>query len=206
MTKLSPKQARVYEFILSFTEQNGYPPSVREIAVAVGLKSPSTVHFHLKGLEEAGVISRDAGKTRAITAVHAPTGGSLDAGRYDRSEFQIPVLGNVAAGEPILAEENAEEYITYDAPADECFALRIRGESMIGIGILPGDLVIVHRQSTCSNGDIVIALIGEEATCKRFSRSRGKIWLLPENDAYDPIDGTFAQILGKVIGLQRRYF
>lgn len=201
MVKLSPKQARIYEYILSFTEANGYPPSVREIAGAVGLKSPSTVHFHLKSLEDAGVIVRDAGKTRAISAVTAPAGRMEE----DINENKIPVLGNVAAGEPILAEENAEEYITYDAPADECFALRIRGESMKGIGILPGDLVVVRRQNTCSNGDIVIALIGEEATCKRFSRKNGRIWLLPENEDYEPIDGTFARILGKVIGLQRRY-
>ncbi len=199
MNQLSPKQARIYEFILSFTQENGYPPSVREIAEAVGLKSPSTVHFHLKSLEEAGVITRGAGKTRAITAVH-PMEQPIS-----RPEHRIPVLGNVAAGEPILAEELVEDYIDFDAPAEDCFALRIRGESMIGAGILPGDLVIVRRQNTAINGEIVIALIGEEATCKRFSRRNGHVWLLPENPDYEPIDGTFARILGKVIGLQRRY-
>lgn len=199
MIQLSPKQARIYEFILSFTQENGYPPSVREIADAVGLKSPSTVHFHLKSLEEAGAITRGAGKTRAITAVH----------QVDRPpvvpEARVPVLGNVAAGEPILAEELVEEYIPFDASGEDCFALRIRGESMIGAGILPGDLVIVRRQPTALNGEIVIALIGDEATCKRFSRKNGRVWLLPENEDYEPIDGTFARILGKVIGLQRRY-
>lgn len=199
MNQLSPKQARIYEFILSFTQEHGYPPSVREIAEAVGLKSPSTVHFHLKSLEEAGVITRGAGKTRAITAVHPME--SVPA----RPEHRIPVLGNVAAGEPILAQELVEDYIDFDAPAEDCFALRIRGESMIGAGILPGDLVIVRRQPTALNGEIVIALIGEEATCKRFSRRNGHVWLLPENPDYEPIDGTFARILGKVIGLQRRY-
>ena len=199
MSQLSPKQARIYEFILSFTEKNGYPPSVREIAEAVGLKSPSTVHFHLKSLEEAGVITRGAGKTRAITAVHHVE-LPLSAG-----ENRVPVLGNVAAGAPILAEECVEEYIPFDTSGDACFALRIRGESMIRAGIMPGDLVIVRRQDTAVNGEIVIALIGEEATCKRFSRKNGRIWLLPENEAYEPIDGTFARILGKVIGLQRRY-
>lgn len=198
MAQLTAKQTRIYEFILSFTRENGYPPSVREIADAVGLKSPSTVHFHLKGLEEAGVITRDAGKTRAITAVRpmeAPPAAP---------EGRIPVLGNVAAGAPILAQELVEEYIPYDAP-EGCFALRIRGESMIGAGILPGDLVIVRPQSVADNGEIVIALIGEEATCKRLSRKNGRVWLLPENEDYAPIDGTFARILGKVIGLERRY-
>lgn len=198
MTQLSAKQQQIYEYILSYTDENGYPPSVREIAAAVGLKSPSTVHFHLKGLEEAGVITRGAGKTRAITAVRRMD----DLPR--REENRIPVLGNVAAGEPILAEELAEEYIPFDH-GEDCFALRIRGESMLNAGILPGDLVIVRRQNTAVNGEIVIALIGDEATCKRFSRKDGHVWLLPENEDYSPIDGTFARILGKVIGLQRYY-
>ncbi len=199
MAQLSPKQARIYEFILSFTRENGYPPSVREIADAVGLKSPSTVHFHLKSLEEAGVITRGAGKTRAITAVHPMEPAPA------KPEGKIPVLGSVAAGAPILAEELIEDYIPFDARGEDCFALRIRGESMTGAGILPGDLVIVRRQPTAVNGEIVIALIGDEATCKRFSRRDGHVWLLPENEDYEPIDGTFARILGKVIALERRY-
>jgi repressor LexA len=199
MTQLSPKQQKIYEYILSYTQSNGYPPSVREIAAAVGLKSPSTVHFHLTRLEEAGVISRGAGKTRAITAVH-----TIDDDMPHRDENRIPVLGNVAAGAPILAEEMIEEYIPFDN-GEDCYALRIRGESMINAGILPGDLVIVRQQNTAVNGDIVIALIGDEATCKRFSRKDGHIWLLPENDDYEPIDGTFCRILGRVIGLQRYY-
>ncbi len=198
MSHLSAKQQQIYQYILSYAQTNGYPPSVREIAAAVGLKSPSTVHFHLKSLEEAGVIVRGAGKTRAITAVHPM------AEEASRPENRIPVLGCVAAGEPILAEELAEEFIPFDH-GEDCFALRIRGESMLNAGILPGDLVIVRRQSTAVNGDIVIALLGDEATCKRFSRKDGHIWLLPENEDYSPIDGTFARILGRVISLQRYY-
>ena len=200
MSQLSPKQARIYEYILTFTERNGYPPSVREIAEAVGLKSPSTVHFHLKSLEDAGVITRGAGKTRAITAVRR-----VESAPEPERENKVPVVGNVAAGEPILADELVEDYISFDVNGEDCFALKIRGESMLKAGILPGDLVIVRRQETAVNGEIVIALIGDEATCKRFSRQNGRIWLLPENDDYQPIDGTFARILGKVIGLQRRY-
>ena len=149
MNQLSPKQTRIYEFILSFTEQNGYPPSVREIADAVGLKSPSTVHFHLKSLEEAGVITRGAGKTRAITAVHRV---ELPP---QLPENRVPLLGDVAAGAPILAQECVEEYVPFDTNGEDCFALRIRGESMLKAGILPGDLVIVRRQETAVNGEIV---------------------------------------------------
>ena len=199
MIQLSPKQARIYEFILSFTQENGYPPSVREIADAVGLKSPSTVHFHLKSLEEAGVITRGAGKTRAITAVHQVERPPVVP------EARVPVLGNVAAGEPILAEELVEEYIPFDASGEDCFALRIRGESMIGAGILPGDLVIVRRQPTALNGEIVIALIGDEATVKTFKKQNGEIWLLPANPDYQPIDGRECEVLGKVVAVVRQY-
>lgn len=195
MKKLTPKQQKIYDFIVEFTARQGYPPSVREIAEAVGLKSPSTVHFHMKALEEAGVITKSAGKTRAITPNHLP------------EKNQIPVLGHVAAGAPILAEEYVEDYLTFDTNGrdDEHFALKIRGESMLNAGILPGDLVVVHRQSTASNGEIVIALLGEEATCKRLHRRDGHIWLLPENDSYQPIDGDDAQVLGKVVAVVRRY-
>ena len=199
MNQLSPKQTRIYEFILSFTEQNGYPPSVREIADAVGLKSPSTVHFHLKSLEEAGVITRGAGKTRAITAVHRV---ELPP---QLPENRVPLLGDVAAGAPILAQECVEEYVPFDTNGEDCFALRIRGESMLKAGILPGDLVIVRRQETAVNGEIVIALIGDEATCKRYSRKNGHVWLLPENDDYQPIDGRGCTILGRVVAVVRQY-
>ncbi|MCD7752997.1 MAG: transcriptional repressor LexA [Clostridiales bacterium] len=197
MKELTPKQQRIYDYILDFTADNGYPPSVREIAAAVGLKSPSTVHFHLKALEEAGAIVRGSGKTRAITPAEEPTG------RVN----QVPLLGSVAAGSPILAEECIEDYLVFDTDglSGEHFALRIRGESMLKAGILPGDIVIVHQQENARNGEIVIALIGDEATCKRLDRRNGETWLLPENDDYQPIDGSEAAILGKVVAVVRRY-
>lgn len=197
MKELTPKQQRIYDYILDFTADNGYPPSVREIAAAVGLKSPSTVHFHLKALEESGAIVRGSGKTRAITPAEEPKG------RVN----QVPLLGNVAAGSPILAEECIEDYLVFDTDglSGEHFALRIRGESMLKAGILPGDIVIVHQQENARNGEIVIALIGDEASCKRLDRRNGETWLLPENDDYQPIDGSEATILGKVVAVVRRY-
>ena len=196
MAELTSMQQRIYEYIASCIREQGYPPSVREIGEAVGLKSPSTVHFHLKHLEEAGVIEKGAGKERAITLT-VPT----------VPEDKVPIVGNVAAGSPILAEECIEDYLTFDTGGhgDEYFALRVRGESMLNAGILPGDLVVVRRQQTCSNGEIVVAMIEDEATVKRFSKQNGHIWLLPENEAYSPIDGTYAQILGKVSAVVRRY-
>ena len=196
MAELSHMQQKIYDSIAACIREQGYPPSVREIGEAVGLKSPSTVHFHLKHLEEAGVIEKGAGKGRAI-ALTTP----------EVPEDRVPIVGNVAAGSPILAEECIEDYLTFDTGgrSGEYFALRVRGESMLNAGILPGDLVIVHRQATCSNGEIVVAMIEDEATVKRFSRQNGHIWLLPENEAYSPIDGTYAQILGKVAAVVRRY-
>ena len=200
MSALTPKQQQIYDFILSFSGRHGYPPSVREIGEHVGLKSPSTVHFHLKGLETAGLITKDKGKTRAITV--CPEQGEALPG-----PGQVPIVGNVAAGAPILAQECIEDYLTFDTGGrgDEYFALRVRGESMLNAGILPGDLVVVRRQQTASNGEIVVAMIEDEATVKRFFREKGQIWLLPENDAYTPIDGTHAQILGKVTAVVRQY-
>ena len=205
MVKLTPKQQQIYDYILSFTAQHGYPPSVREIGAAVGLKSPSTVHFHMKGLEEAGVIVKAEGKTRAISIPAMPLGAVAE--ETDPRENQIPILGNVAAGTPILAEECIEDYLTFHTghPGDVHFALRVRGESMLNAGILPGDLVVVRQQQTCNQGEIVVAMIDDEATVKRFSRKNGHIWLLPENDDYEPIDGTYAQILGKVVAVVRQY-
>ena len=196
MAELTSMQQRIYEYIASCIREQGYPPSVREIGEAVGLKSPSTVHFHLKHLEEAGVIEKGAGKGRAITLTDPPVPAD-----------RIPIVGNVAAGSPILAEECIEDYLTFDTGGhgDEYFALRVRGESMLNAGILPGDLVVVRRQKTCSDGEIVVAMIEDEATVKRFSKQNGHIWLLPENEAYSPIDGTYAQILGKVSAVVRRY-
>ena len=196
MAELSQMQQRIYDYIASCIREQGYPPSVREIGEAVGLKSPSTVHFHLKHLEQAGVIEKGAGKGRAI-ALTEPVA----------AEDRVPIVGNVAAGSPILAQECIEDYLTFDTGghSGEYFALRVRGESMLNAGILPGDLVVVRRQQTCSNGEIVIAMIEDEATVKRFSLQNGHVWLLPENEAYSPIDGTYAQILGKVAAVVRRY-
>ena len=196
MTQLSNMQKKIYDYIVACVREQGYPPSVREIGEAVGLKSPSTVHFHLKHLEEAGVIEKGAGKGRAITLTTPPI-----------PEDRVPVVGNVAAGSPILAEECIEDYLTFDTGgrSEEYFALRVRGESMLKAVILPGDLVGARRQPTANNGEFVVALIEDEATVKRLSLRNGQIWLMPENDAYTPIDGSNAQILGKVAAVVRRY-
>ena len=199
MKKLTEKQQQIYDYILSFSEAYGYPPSVREIGEAVGLKSPSTVHFHMKGLRAAGLISQAEGKTRAIT---------VSAGRQTHeTRGRIPVVGHVAAGSPILAQECIEDYLAFDpgGPDGEHFALRVRGESMLGAGILPGDLVVVHQQQDARNGEIVVALFEDEATVKTLRRKGGQVWLMPENDEYEPIDGTGAQILGKVVAVIRSY-
>ena len=197
MGKLTAKQQQIYDYILFFIEENGYPPSVREIGEHLGLKSPSTVHFHLKGLRAAGLIHQTEGKTRSITVTsdaHSRRG-------------KIPVVGNVAAGSPILAQECVEEYISFqlDQRSDDCFALRVRGESMLNAGILPGDLVVVKPQQEARNHDIVVALFEDEATVKTFRRTDGKVWLMPENPEYEPIDGDHAQIIGKVVAVIRRY-
>ena len=154
MAKLTPKQQQIYDYILAFADEHGYPPSVREIAQAVGLKSPATVHFHLKGLREAGCITQAEGKTRAIT-ITDPSHGRKD---------QVPLVGYVAAGAPILAQENIEEYLTFDTGGltGEHFALKVRGESMLEAGILPDDVVVVHQQPLARNGDIVVALFEDE--------------------------------------------
>ena len=196
MVQLTKMQQRIYDYIAQTIRTQGYPPSVREIGDAVGLKSPSTVHFHLKHMEELGVIGKGAGKGRALTLTEPLP-----------EENQIPIVGTVAAGTPILAEECIEDYLTFHTghPGDVHFALRVRGESMLNAGILPGDLVVVRQEQTCNQGEIVVAMIDDEATVKRFSRKNGHIWLLPENDDYEPIDGTYAQILGKVVAVVRQY-
>ena len=196
MAQLSKMQQMIYEYIVSCIRDQGYPPSVREIGEAVGLKSPSTVHFHLKHLEEAGVIEKGAGKGRAITLTEPAV-----------PEDRVPIVGNVAAGSPILAEECIEDYLTFDTGGreGEYFALRVRGESMLNAGILPGDFVVVHQQPTAYNGEIVVSLLGDEATVKRLSRRNGQVWLLPENENYQPIDGREATLLGKVTAVIRQY-
>ena len=192
MARTTDKRERILEYITQFTRENGYSPSVREICEGVGLASTATVHYHLGALREAGLIEMDDMKKRAITLP--------DAHRADR----IPVVGVVTAGVPILAVENIEGYIPWEGEAG-CFALRVRGDSMIGAGILDGDKVVVRPQKTAENGQIVVALLGDSATVKRFHREKGKVWLLPENPAYEPIDGTDCSILGLVKAVVREY-
>lgn len=198
----SNKKSEIYQFILRFTKEHGYPPSMREICEAVGLKSPSTVHFHMKKLEEEGLISTENFKGRAISLPREVLEET------DPQADQVPVVGNVAAGAPILADEQIEEYLTFDTGglSGEHFALRVRGESMLYAGILPDDLVVVHRQERFRNGDIVVALFEDEATVKTLKREAdGHIWLLPENPDYPPIDGEGCALLGRVVAVIRRY-
>ena len=194
MNKLSPMRQRILDYVTAFTRENGYPPTVREICDAVGLRSPSTVHSHLKILQDGGYLEKGEHKTRAISV----RGGSGTAFR------SVPVLGTVTAGLPILAQEDTLGYVPYDGPEQgEMFALQVRGESMLGAGILDGDIVLVRRQNTAISGQIVVALLGDEATVKRLRLAKDGVWLLPENPAFDPIDGRECTILGLVISLYR---
>lgn len=205
MKPLTRKQQQIYDYIISFSGEHGYPPSVREIGAYVGLKSPSTVHFHMKALEEKGLITKAEGKTRAIT-INGVAGRPV-AEELDGLANRVPVVGSVAAGSPILAEECIEDYLMFDTGglAGEHFALTVRGESMQDAGILSGDLVVVHRQQSFRNGDIVVALFEDEATVKTLRRKDGHTWLMPENNDYEPINGDHAELLGKVVAVIRRY-
>ncbi|MDD6877859.1 MAG: transcriptional repressor LexA [Clostridiaceae bacterium] len=197
--RLTKKQREIYDFIMKSTREQGYPPSVREIGEAVGLRSPSTVHAHLKSLDALGLIDRESRKTRAIRI----PGASPE----ESSVRSIPIIGRVAAGQPVLAYSEIEGEIPFDVgrSAGEFFALRVRGDSMIDAGILDGDLVVVRRQEDAVHGEIVVAAIDGEVTVKRFYRQRGEIWLMPENPAYHPISAVGASIVGRVVGLTRRY-
>ncbi|WP_028125277.1 transcriptional repressor LexA [Eremococcus coleocola] len=205
MKSLSSKQENILICIYQAIESNGYPPTVREICNQVGLASTSTVHGHLTRLEKAGYISRDSSKTRAIEL----TDLALQA--LDIQPQQIPLLGKVAAGAPILAVEEATDYYPipphlqhYDAA--DLFMLQIKGESMINVGIMDGDLITVRKQSTANNGDIVVAMTeDDEATCKTFFKKSDHYILRPENDSMDDIILTKATILGKVVSLYREY-
>lgn len=192
MPRTTDKQEKILEFLNSYIEENGYPPSVREICAAVGLKSTATVSYHLNELKRQGRIHGDSSKKRAISLPETQRVG------------RIPLVGVVTAGLPILAVENQEGTIPWDGD-QSCFALRVRGDSMIGAGILNGDKVVVRPQPDADNGEIVVALLGDEATVKRLHRDKDGIWLLPENPNYDPIDGREAQILGKVKAVIREY-
>ena len=186
------RQDEILSFIQDYMQKNSYAPSVREIGEAVGLKSTATVHYHLSALQQQGLLTMERDKRRSISL---PTG----------SAGHIPIVGVVTAGHPILAQERIEGYLPVDGSTRDRFALRVRGESMIGAGILDGDLVIVRQQSEALNGQIVVALIGDEAPVKRLHFDRDGVWLLPENPAFEPIDGREARILGRVVGLVRDY-
>lgn len=208
--KLSKRQAAIYDYICTYTKERGFPPSVREIGAAVGLASPSTVHMHLKVLQERGLIRRDSKKPRTIEVV---TEDSVDetplvSVKQDANSnlITLPLVGRVAAGTPILAEQNVEETITLPVSIvgdSSSFILRVRGQSMINAGIFDGDYVIVKEQHDAHDGEIVVALIDESATVKTFYREKDQIRLQPENDAMNPIYVKDASIIGRVTGLIR---
>lgn len=207
---LSKRQIAILDYIVQQVGAKGYPPSVREIGEAVGLKSSSTVHSHLTQLEQKGYIRRDPTKPRAIMILKPNDDRDdfyLDAGDKPFDEMvNVPIIGEVAAGMPILASENIEDTMTlplYLIGSYNAFILRVKGESMVNVGICHGDLIIVSPQKTANNGDIVVALIGEEATVKTFYREKTRIRLQPENDTMDPIYVSEVELIGKVTGLFR---
>ncbi len=205
---LTHRQQEIYDFVVSYAQKHGYPPTVREIGSEVGLASPSTVHVHLAKLEQAGYIRRDPTKPRALELVGVDRSPPRDAGEVR----VLPLLGEIAAGGPLLAEQNIEDYVAVPehlSRGDDEFLLRVKGESMIEAGIMPGDIVVVHRQPTAENGDVVVALAGgdeaaDEATVKTYYRERGRVRLQPENSSLEPLYPEHVQILGKVIGLFRK--
>ncbi len=188
---LSPKRRAILEYIESFAQENGYAPSVREIGDAVGLRSPSTVHAHLRILEENGYLQKSKGKTRTLSLPGQP------------GYRNVPVIGTVRAGQPILAVEDAIGYVPFEGSGEGLFALNVRGDSMKDAAILEDDVVIVRPQPTADNGQIVVALIDDEATVKRLRLEKGHVWLMPENPAYQPIDGEGCSILGVVVAVYR---
>ena len=202
MVDLTKRQQEIFEFIKRYSARHGYPPTVRDIGKAVGLASSSTVHAHLANLEKVGLLRRDPTKPRAIELLDR----AVDNVRSIVRPSGLPLVGQVAAGQPILAEENVEEYIqTPDVVGGERgeYLLRVRGESMKDAGILEGDLVVVSPQDTARDGEIVVALVGEEATVKTFYREPDHIRLQPENAAMEPIRTREVRILGRVVGLMR---
>ena len=192
MARTSNKSQLILDFINSFIQENGYAPSVREIGQAVGLNSTASVSYQLRQLQAKGLLQAPGGKGSKRAVVTAQRPG------------QIPVVGVVTAGLPILAVENQEGTMAWDGDPG-CFALRVRGESMIGAGILDGDKVVVRPQPSADDGQIVVARIGDEATVKRLSRRNGQVWLLPENDAFEPIDGSEAELIDIVKAVVREY-
>jgi repressor LexA len=199
---LTKRQQEIFDFIKRYSARHGYPPTVRDIGKAVGLASSSTVHQHLANLERIGLLKRDPSKPRAIELFDRAAQELRKVVRPDG----LPLLGAVAAGQPILAEENIEEYVSVPAAAggtDGAYLLRVRGESMKNAGIIEGDLVVVRPQESADDGDIVVALVGEDATVKRYFRERDHVRLQPENDDMEPISSREVHVLGKVVGLMR---
>jgi len=204
---LTKRQQEIFDFIRRYSASNGYPPTVRDIGKAVGLASSSTVHAHLANLERIGLLRRDPSKPRAIELLGGAVGGAVDSVRGIVAPTGLPLVGTVAAGAPVLAEENIEEYIAVpDAVGgkDGEYLLRVRGDSMKNAGILEGDLVVVQPQDSARDGDVVVALLGEEATVKRFFREKDHVRLQPENEAMEPIRSREVRVLGRVVGLMRR--
>ena len=191
MPRTSDKAQLIMDYVNQFIQENGYSPSVREIGAAVGLRSTASVSYHLQALQEKGLLQAPGAKGRKRALVTGARPG------------QIPIVGVVTAGVPILAVENQEGTMPWNDPG--CFALRVRGDSMINAGILSGDKVVVRPQQSADDGQIVVARIEDEATVKRLRRRNGQIWLMPENDNYSPIDGTNAEIIGIVKAVVREY-
>ena len=203
---LTKRQQEIFDFIRKYSAKYGYPPTVRDIGKAVGLASSSTVHAHLANLEKIGLLRRDPSKPRAIELLDRAVGNAVDSVRGIFPSEGLPVLGSVAAGQPMLAEENIEEYVSIPDIAgggEGEYLLRIRGESMIEAGILEGDHVVVHPQDTAQDGEIVVALLGEEATVKRYFKEPDHIRLQPENATMEPIRSKEVKVLGRVVGLLR---
>jgi repressor LexA len=199
---LTKRQQEIFDFIKRYSARHGYPPTVRDIGKAVGLASSSTVHQHLSNLERIGLLRRDPSKPRAIELLDRAVQEVRKVVRPDG----LPLLGAVAAGQPMLAEENIEEYVSVPDAAggrDGAYLLRVRGESMKNVGIIVGDLVVVRPQDTAEDGEIVVALVGEDATVKRYFREDDHVRLQPENDEMEPIRSREVRVLGKVVGLMR---
>jgi len=202
MDELTERQTAILTFIARHCRDSGYPPTVREIGMAVGLASPSTVHAHLAKLEQAGHIKRDPTKPRAML-VRVPGGASTPQPAAQPSVAALPLVGSVAAGAPTLAEQDVEDWVT--SPFEGDFVLRVKGDSMIEAGILEGDLVVVRQTPTARDGEIVVAQIGEEATVKRLRRVDGRVHLMPENAAYEPIvPDEEVTLAGVVVGVLRK--
>jgi repressor LexA len=209
---LTGRQQEIWNFLVEYVDRLGYPPTVREIGEAVGLASPSTVHAHLANLERAGLLRRDPSKPRALELIGRTKTVATPAPPPAREPQlpKLPLLGQIAAGGPLLAEQNVEDELAVPEPLgrDADFLLRVRGDSMVNAGILEGDVVVVRRQQDARDGDIVVALAGDdeaadEATVKRFFREAGRVRLQPENDAMEPIYASHVEILGKVVGVFR---